>query len=151
MLTNGRAPDQIFDPKEMLYRRAHPRNLVEGVIELDAVNLPDMSVVRDKYCENDPAWALDDPDHNRTYPTWGVIAFPVEGIPRMQSGAFKFRAVHDPLAQNYPHTEVRAFTWDDLHIRDLEKMDPSIHLDFRTRLLENARIAMPPLQPESAW
>jgi hypothetical protein len=49
MIKGGRPPDQSFTPEEMLYRRVPPDFWDDDEIELDGIDLPDMSVTREKY------------------------------------------------------------------------------------------------------
>ena len=112
MRTQGRAADQEFSPDEYLYRRVPLIHWEEwdDFIELDAIELPDMSVMRSKYAH--PEWARFEGD-DYEYHDWGVIGFRVGDIPTplQHLGVFlcTFRAEHVPLKRNFPHSEVRAY------------------------------------------
>jgi hypothetical protein len=49
MLQRDRSIDPFFDDDEELYRRFSPHSLLGNEISIDAVQLPDMSVIRQKY------------------------------------------------------------------------------------------------------
>lgn len=136
MRTEGRQPDQQFHSDEHLYRRV-PLVLWEDAddpIELDAIELPDMSVVRSKY--GHPEWARFEGDEYK-YEDWGVIGFRVGDIPPelMHLGVFHytFGPVHDPLKKNYPHSEVRAYE-NGQHVDVAANLDYALHLRWREHL-----------------
>ncbi len=141
MLKNGRQADQEFHPEEYLYRRVPLELWDEGddPIEIDAVELPDMSVIRSKY--GHPEWTR---LQSEKYLQWGVIGFQVQGIPpRLQHlGVFiwTFNPRHVPLHNNYPHSEVRAHE-NGVHINAKKKqlLDPDLHLRWREMLLRSIR------------
>jgi hypothetical protein len=146
MLREGRPVDGEFKADEFLYRRVSPSNWDGTEVELDAINLPDMSVLRAKYAH--PEWArLEDDD----YADWGVVGFRVREIPTnlVHLGVFlwTFEARHRPIKRNYPHSEVWAFE-DGVHI-DLnfkEHIDHAFHLRWRERLLRSLTVFVRPYQ-----
>jgi hypothetical protein len=141
MVTSGRQADQRFEPEEFLYRRVPPEQWEawDDDIELDAIELPDMSVVRGKYAH--PEWARFQGDEYK-YADWGVIGFRVQNIPSplQHLGVFicTFRAVHAPLRRNFPHSEVQAFE-DEMHIDAPSKLDFNLHLRWREHLLRSIK------------
>ena len=108
MLQRGRAEDNVFEPSEQLYRRVPHDLWEEDYINLDAIELPDMSVNRQKY--GPPQWVR---LPSEEYHDWGVIGFQVEDIPpEMQHlgvHIYRFRPKHVPHKHNYPHSEVQAY------------------------------------------
>lgn len=144
MLKNQRPRVQEFDANELLYRRV-PLDLWEDPaddIEVDAVALPDMSVLRSRFAH--PEWArLEDDAHAE----WGVIGFQVHNIPSdlLHLGVFKwtFGPRHVPLDENYPHSEVWAYE-NAQHINAKDRIDPDLHLRWRHRLLENIEKVLNP-------
>lgn len=140
MMKGDRSEDQVFASDEQLYRRV-PFVLWDeddDDVDLDAIELPDMSVVRGKYAH--PEWARFD---RGEYHELGVIGFRVDAIPDgfLHLGVFTwlFRAVHVPHRRNYPHAEVQAFE-DGVHVdgktRDL---DPDAHLRWRELLFRQVK------------
>ena len=108
MKTKGRPALPFDDLKEMLYRRVPPAIWEDDYIELDAIELPDMSVNRGSL--GPPQWArLADTNSLE----WGVIGFQVGDLPPdfNYHGIYQYstRAEHSPLRSNYPHSEVRAY------------------------------------------
>jgi hypothetical protein len=108
MMQHDKPVDDIFHADEQMYRRVPHEYWDDHHVNLDAVELPDMSVNRGKYSL--PRWIrLTSPE----FCDWGVIGFQVKEIPaEMQHlgvHIFRFRPKHVPLKYNYPHSEVRAF------------------------------------------
>jgi hypothetical protein len=136
MRTESRLLDQQFDPGEYLYRRVPLEHWEDpdADIELDAIELPDMSVIRSKYAH--PEWARFEGDEYR-YHDWGVVGFRVRDVPEelQHLGVFTwtFRPEHAPLKKNYPHSEVRAFE-NGVHVDASKKLDNHLHLRWREQL-----------------
>ena len=110
-----------FAPEERLFWRVPKEFWDDEEIELDAVDIPDMSVTRESLAPATSArWIGDD------YVDWGVVGFRVADIPseiRFQGAyIYRMKAVHAPLKRNYPHSEVQVFEskWDqpqqELHV-----------------------------------
>ena len=141
MLRNGRPEDQAFHSDEYLYRRVPLKLWDDGddPLEIDAVELPDMSVIRGKY--GHPEWAR---LQSEEYSQWGVIGFQVQGIPPslQHLGVFvwTFTPWHVPLHKNYPHSEVRAYE-NNVHINAKRShyLDPDLHLRWRELLLRRIK------------
>ncbi len=139
MKERGRPLDDHFLPAEQLFRRVPPDLWDNGAedFDIEAIELPDMSVVRSKY--GHPEWARFD---RGDYRDWGVIGFAVRDIPSqlIHLGVFvwTFSPHHDPERNNYPHSEIRAFE-NDRHIdmKLSERIDPILHLRWREQLLRN--------------
>jgi len=137
MLRGDRPVDQNFDGAELLYRRVPPDSWKNGhdKITLDAIDLPDMSVLRSRYAH--PEWARFHGDQY-TYADWGIIGFAVQDIPPqfLDQGVFTytFAPHHAPEKRNYPHTEVRSFE-NNVHISVRDRLSPSAHLRWRGLLL----------------
>lgn len=141
MMRKGRGADGSFNSGELLFRRV-PLTLWEDgddAIEIDAIELPDMSVLRSKYGHAE--WARLERDD---FAEWGVVSFAVENIPEelLHEGIFRweFGPHHDPLHKNFPHTEVRAFE-NKVHVnmKLKDRLDPQLHLRWREQLLRKVR------------
>jgi hypothetical protein len=139
MLRNGRPEDQEFRPTEYLYRRVPLVHWDDGddPIEIDAIELPDMSVMRGKYAH--PEWTR---LHGDECSEWGVIGFQVADIPAhlQHLGVFvwTFCPKHAPQKNNYPHAEVQAFE-NGLHVNAKDRLDVDLHLRWRELLLWKIR------------
>jgi hypothetical protein len=142
MYQGERHPVPQFHPEEYLYRRVPPDFWEEHAarpIDIDAIELPDMSVGRSRFAH--PEWlrlatGADD---------WAVVGFKVEEIPPekwIDGIRYDFRAVHVPHARNYPHTEIQAFEHEnDVHVDGKTVLLPDrVHLEWRERLLRKIRI-----------
>ena len=127
--TGDRAPDNQFGQDELLFVRCLS-DQVDGEHLLPAgIKFPDWSTNRERYSEPQDVLL---PNFER----WGIAGFKVSAVPaRLQTGESKeytFAAIHEPVPDNYAHTEVRAFK-DGAHDRDL-KVPTLIKKEFRTRL-----------------
>lgn len=148
MLKNGRQADQGFQPEEYLYRRVPLVLWDDGddPIEIDAIELPDMSVMRGKY--GHPEWTRLQDDE---FAEWGVIGFRVQDIPPklLHLGVFvwTFHPRHMPLHNNYPHSEVQAVE-NGVHInaKTKDRLDPALYLRWREMLLRSVRKLIQPHQ-----
>ncbi len=100
--------DDDFKPDELLYRRVPHEFWDDDRVNIDAIDLPDMSVNRGKYSESRWVRLLSEEFHD-----WGVIGFHVKDIPaemlHLGIHRFRFRTKHVPHKYNYPHSEVQAF------------------------------------------
>ncbi len=155
MMQKGRAADQDFSPNEWLYRRVPHVLWDDGGVELDAIELPDMSVNREKHGGR-PEWArlLSD-----DYADWGVIGFQVQDVPpelqHIGIYLYKFRPVHVPHHRNYHHTEVQAYETRvdepgrETHIGKslMDRITPDVHLRWREHLRRRCRIILRAYQP----
>jgi hypothetical protein len=148
MKRHGRPVDVHFIPAEQLFRRVPP-DLWEDPAEdfdIEAIELPDMSVVWGKY--GHPEWARFD---RGTYTDWGVIGFAVQHIPPSLTNlgifVWRFAPYHAPEGNNYPHTEIRAFE-NGVHIdmRLSDRIDPNLHLRWREHLVRQIAKVIHPQQ-----
>ncbi|MEZ6099960.1 MAG: hypothetical protein R3E01_13410 [Pirellulaceae bacterium] len=148
MQTRGRQPDDVFQPDELLYRRVPPIHWEDWDedIELDAIELPDMSVVRSKYAH--PEWVRFEGTTYK-FSNWGVVGFRVDSIPPelQHLGVYRytFDVRHDPKKQNFPHSEVRAYE-DGNHVTLSESLDAHLHLRWREQLSRRLRKLLGPNQ-----
>lgn len=135
--------DPVFADDEHLYRRFPPASFTNGELDVDAVRLPDISVMREKYTLS-LDWVLIDTRGERDFSDWGIAKFTVGRIPPLQwyrgVQVFSFAPRHVPYPDtNYPHSEVWAFEGDDPENDDahLEEntLPPEADLAFREKLL----------------
>jgi hypothetical protein len=141
MITGGRKPDPAFEGTERLFRAFVADELEGDKVALDAIELPDMSVNREKY--GPPEWLL-------CLDVWkgcGVAAFQVQDVrielTHQGVRTFHFDVIHDPTENNYPHSVVRAHE-EDRHITDPAELDPELHLRWRNRLRQRLRVIIRP-------
>lgn len=146
MKKNGRPVDPNFSADEKLYRRVRPGSVHKGKVHIDAIELPDISTMRDKYC-NDPEWVLIDTTRRHDFSTWGIATITIKDIPEetLWRGieTIQTTARHKPLRDNYPHTEIQAHRGDD-HISSREDLPPEFHLQFRLRIAQTTKIVKQP-------
>ncbi|HUG94013.1 MAG TPA: hypothetical protein VML55_24495 [Planctomycetaceae bacterium] len=153
MMASGRPEDQSFDDEELLYRRFAPDLLDGDEIAIAAVELPDMSIIREKYGR--PQWLLLDED----YADWGVLAFHVRDIPPNRAVwhegvvAYVLEPRHVPYRNNYPHSEVWAYREGE-HIcrsaNNLHLLEPDFHLRWRECIVLASRVAIHPKRRDPA-
>lgn len=147
MMANGRPEDQIFADDESLYRRFRPEQIDGDEISIAAVELPDMSVLREKYGR--PEWLLLDEAHA----AWGVLAFRVADIPPRREVwhegviAYVLEPIHVPLKNNYPHAEVQV-SRAGIHIckeaKNLHLLEPDFHLRWRECIVLASHVSIRP-------
>jgi hypothetical protein len=166
MKRNNREPDQDFFADEYLYRRVPDILWDDDEINIGAIELPDISVNRQKY---GPAWWVryietgDSTPGARSFTLteMGVIGFMSKDIPPRQAfqGVFlyRFQVVHAPEKYNYPHSEIRAFESKlgdpegrETHVDGkgmIKRIDPIWHLQWRERLARKCRVVLRPREP----
>jgi hypothetical protein len=142
MLRQGRPVDSKFDVTEKLYRRCVDREVREGRPFVDQIPFyPAMSVNRSKFSK----------PHDVLYPdyfdTCGVLSFTVGDIPepyQIEGGArYEWKPEHDPLEENYSHTEVRTYR-DGAFDRNHQIGSKLVKKYFRECLRRRARIEIVP-------
>jgi hypothetical protein len=69
MLANGRGAVQDFEPMERLFRRIRPGSVDAGEVSIDKIELPDISVNRQKY--GDELWVLVPTRDEDDFQGWG--------------------------------------------------------------------------------
>lgn len=136
MLTKGRLPVEHFEKSERLYRRIPSEetyfDFASGSIEMDAVELPDMSVNRAFYgpMECPMEWLLID------YPDAGIASFLVGQIPpslqHLGITWYSFLPVHRPERHNWPHSQVEVYESD----RPVSRPTDGRHVDGKRVLIE---------------
>ena len=141
LIAGDRKEDQAFEPDEPLYRRFPPEWGDEP--DVDAIQLPDISVNRGKYCQPEHVlWSETD-----QFAGWGVLRFRVKDVPKqiVHAGVeiYTSKVVHAPARKNYPHTEVRAYDQAGIHLdsRQIARIDRGAGLRFRQKILEYAKCA----------
>jgi hypothetical protein len=110
MLRNGRPPDQNFKRRHFLYHRCTKEDVEGGVFLPPRIRVDRPSVNWSKYSK---AW-----DVIFDYPRNGIVRFVVGNLPRELPKAAQrpserapelhsFFPFHDPLDENYSHSEIR--------------------------------------------
>lgn len=142
MKRNGRPRIKEFDSGEYLYRRVMPEHWDDGDVDIDAIELPDMSVNRSSL--GPPEWVLLEEARCKD---WAVIGFKVGDIPsnllHLGVEVYIFTPQHIPLENNYPHSEVRCYR-DGQHIDAKRNLDKALHQRWRERLLFKIRTFISP-------
>jgi hypothetical protein len=143
MKANGREANPVFDPAEYLYRRFLP-NEDPDEIEIDMIEMPDMSCLRELYALPEHAiW-----HRECLYDGWGVLQVRVREVPHTVK-SWSIRPAHTPRPDNYAHTDIRchdATSGKEVHITDKnsELIDPDVHLQFREKMLEYTSVRLRP-------
>lgn len=145
MLRNNR-PKVDIQPGERLYRRVNPADWGEPHPEVDALDVPDMSVNRGRP-HGEPEWVLLESDNHAA---WGIVYFVADTIPaRMihsDGTEYTFRTEHVPLAENYPHSEIRAFLNGERFQTKKSLFDRDLSLRWRNALLQQTRVYRRPVE-----
>ncbi len=139
LLRRGRPVDPVFDPGESLYRRLRVTDVdPDGRIEPTSLRSPDFSVNRAKYSEPDDVVLFQ--------PNCGIASFTVADVPELllskEKVEYRFSVEHDPLADNYSHSEVRSYVGS----RRLAPRKPpkAIRTLFRLTLVSKMKIVRNP-------
>jgi hypothetical protein len=141
LLRNGRPEDQAFDADELLYRRYIREHLHNDKIVDAHFDFPRTSVNRGKYSQPEDVLFSE----NGQFERWGVLEFPVSGIPAILQDAQGERFVcfpaHAPLDSNYGHTEIACE-------RERQRGEPAIpgpaaRKKFRAMLSKQVRVRIP--------
>jgi hypothetical protein len=142
MFRNNR-PKVDIDPTERLFRRVSPDDWGEPHPEVDALDIPDMSVNRGRPI-GEPIWVLLESDE---YSDWGIVYFVAGEIPSRMSHSdgseFTFQTVHVPLEENYPHSEIWAYKNGE-RSQAKRLFDRDFSLRWRNALLQRTRVFLRP-------
>lgn len=139
-----RREDQDFPQDELLYYRfkdhGYTRNGAPTLRQIikEQLRFPDTSVNREKYSQpEDVLWP--------EYFNWGVLAFPVRAVlVELMSGdgrTFRFVVQHDPLWNNYSHSEIRIH---ESGSRMTKKPTKAVRREFRGRVSGEACLVKRP-------
>jgi hypothetical protein len=106
MLRMGRPEDPDFSQDEALYQRYLKDHLIDGFFSPAGVRCPKQSVNRGKYSEPEDVVFSE----TALYAGWGVLHYLVRDLnPALgDNPAFSFFPKHDPLDDNYAHSEIWA-------------------------------------------
>ncbi len=146
MMTNDRLADPVFDEQELLFRRFSADHFNGSEVSIAAFELPDMSVIREKYGQ--PRFLL----LEDKFRDWGAVAFRVRDIPPNRAIwhgplVYVLEPRHVPLKYNYPHSEVWVFH-NGTHIcrntGNEDLLDPDFHLRWRECLVLASHIKIVP-------
>jgi hypothetical protein len=107
MFRKDRPVDIEFDPSEDLYYRCRVEHVAGDRLLPQAIRFPDFSVNRSKYSEPEDVLIP-------AYSNWGISAFKVGDLPPEQqtdstTPVYSWQVVHDPIEDNYSHSEVRSY------------------------------------------
>jgi hypothetical protein len=138
--------DQAFDATECLFLWFEKLHVGTGMVMVEPteIDCPDQSTNRSKYCtapEDVLPPALQD---------CGIAMVIVADVPEMASSGdgtrIYFAPVHDPLEDNYSHTEIRAFREVTRQTRLGRINSKSAKLGFRTSLCRKLTILRSPMR-----
>jgi len=138
MYRNGRHKVDVRSD-EPVYRRVSPEDWGEPHPEVDALDLPNMSVNRGSPI-GESLWVLLESDEHAV---WGIVYFLCRDVPdqmRHTDGTqFTFGVEHVPQDDNYPHSEVRAYLSGTI-AQARRLFDPDLSLRWRNKLLQRTRV-----------
>lgn len=139
MLRKGRPADQHFNAEERLFRRIPPNCVLpEEKIDLRAIELPDISVNREKH-EGIPEYVLYGMFHGkpRHFKNWGIAAISAGGIPpeiESDGMTYLFMPVHRPEEHNYYHSEIQCHSQNGEHVDPTQQIARESQLLWRKKL-----------------
>lgn len=136
MYQRGRPVDPVFEPSELLYYRISVKGIVGSRPEGIDIRLPEDSVNRGKYSEAEDVLY---PNHFHL----GIAQFLVSAIPpprvftdqQGDTRTYELKVEHDPHADNYAHSEIRAFR-EGLRVQRSGKIPVVLKSEFRQLIAE---------------
>ncbi len=135
----GRPIDSYFEEDELLYNRCRLEHVDGERLLPTGIRFPDWSVNRGKYSEPEDVLIPE-------YWDWGIAQFEVSSVPKSLNlpgnTQFEFRVEHDPLENNYSHSEVRTYK-DGNHHRKLE-VNKTVKKQFRQILSDRTLLIRQP-------
>lgn len=141
MYRRGRPVDPEFNPDEQLYYRVTRHGVADDLSRIlpEAFRSPDFSCNRGKYSKPLDVLLPHYQDH-------GVAEFLVQDIPERLASegdvVYEFRVFHDPLVDNYAHSEVRALREGQNRPRKLPNL---VKKTFRQLLSDRTRLIRVPV------
>ncbi|MEB2346133.1 MAG: hypothetical protein OZ948_15500 [Deltaproteobacteria bacterium] len=143
--------DPHFDPDERLYYAVDPAD-IEGEGEdrspnVSSIRFPDLSVNRGKY--SSPPEVLVGP--RKDWESWYFLVSEVPPtttfVPKPRTtDTYSFKVEHDPIPDNYAHSEVRAYKNGERHKRG---RPVEVRLHFRDHLRQQLKFACGPGNPDA--
>jgi hypothetical protein len=137
--SDGRVPDQIFEPQELLYRRVWPPHVIsDNELNPAAVSFrdDDPSVVRSKYGSPSDALHADCAENQDvgSFDVYAVAASAVElsSICPNTRRVFAFKPVHAPLPACYAHSLISCREPSQSSDQHVEPTRP-VRNDFRAK------------------
>jgi hypothetical protein len=148
MFRNGRSVDQQFSSNEPLFFRCKSEWIDSGRLKSAYIRFPDQSVNRAKYSKASDVLIPDTQQKSRDWIYWGVAQVNVNDIPSPTQSiggvAYKFTVEHDPVDDNYGHSELRVYKGKD-RVGDTENVNKGIKKEYRAELAKKTRICIMPL------
>ncbi|MBW4444358.1 MAG: hypothetical protein KME10_24695 [Plectolyngbya sp. WJT66-NPBG17] len=139
MYRAGRHVDPEFEDDELLYNRCQALHVAEQRLLPTGIKFPDWSVNRSKYSEPDDVLIP-------TYLDWGIVEFQVDSVPKklesLGNVVFEFKVEHDPVDDNYSHSEVRTYK-EGIHHKNVE-VNKTVKKQFRQMLSDRTRLIRSP-------
>lgn len=139
MWRSDRPVDPDFDESEQLYNRCLAEHVENERLLPTAIKFPDWSVNRAKYSEPDDVLIP-------SYQNWAIAAFAVGDVPKSLTSSgnvkYDFKVEHDPLDDNYSHSEVRTYK-DNRHDKKID-VNKLIKKQFRQILSEKTVVIRKP-------
>lgn len=139
MYKAGRPVDMNFDENEHLYVRCQKQHIEGEKLLPTGIRFPDWSVNREKYSEPEDVLIPNFSD-------WGIVQFKVKNVPELLESPgdikYNFKVEHDPLEENYSHSEIRTYK-NGHHSKNLE-VNKTVKKLFRQILSEQMVIIKQP-------
>jgi len=149
MYRAGRPIDPDFLVSEKLFFRCMLDWIDErGRIKPAGIHFPDQSVNREKYSRCTDVLLPDGSQRSKAWVLWGVVVIRVEDLPPETRSAgdiaYRFTVEHDPLEDNYGHSELRVYK-DGQRESNKKKIGSLVKKEYRTKLALRTRVIVQPL------
>ena len=149
MYRYGRPVDSPIPASERLYFRCMKEWTSQNrQVNPAHIRFPDQSVNREKYSRPTDVLLPDGKEEAKAWLFWGVAAILAKDLPGNieTSGkiTYSFTAEHDPLDDNYGHTELRVYK-NGARERDKKRINQKVKKRYRTDLALRTRVVVDPL------
>ncbi len=149
MYRNGRPVVPDLENTEKLYFRCLRSSIdTSGRIKHASIRFPDQSVNREKFSSPTDVLLPDKSKSSKDWILWGVAFVIVSDVPSelISDGGiyYSFTAEHDPLDDNYGHTELRAYKSGKRESKK-KKINKTVQKEYRVKLAFRTKVAVQPL------
>lgn len=145
----GRPVDSDMPPTERLYFRCMRDWLDDNdSVRPAQIQFPDQSVNRERYSRPRDVLLPDGALVSRNWILWGVSMVQISDLPPDIASpggvSFSFTAEHDPLEDNYSHSELRVYK-NGIREQAKKKINSQVKKKYRTDMAFRTRLVVRPL------
>ena len=149
MYQNGRTiGSDIADDERLFFRCVKESVDSNNRIKPASVRFPDQSVNREQFSRPGDVLLPDGETRSKEWILNGVVAFFRNDLPCQSSSGgdvtYTFTAEHDPVEDNYGHTELRVYK-DGRRVLKSKQVNTEVKKRYRLQLARKAQVIIRPL------